>query len=217
MDINMDAPYQSQPADVSKVSTALNPHKRWSDDEIKKVKEILAAHIEAENNGVLPPMDMKQMWQLVSEKLKEHGFTRSASAIEARFRQSVATERPPVARAGPQGLGVSFPNSHLTPDVEAMRPTAWKEFKQKTLFELLKIQQKRNISNEEKNHLRDTYLWKLISGQLRKYAITRSRQECEAYWHREGEALYNSQAGQDQSIATGIAESNASQVRIEES
>lgn len=201
----------SQPGDVPKETAAPIAPKRWTNEEDKRVKEILAAHIEAENNGLLPPMDMKQMWQLVSEKLKENGFTRSASAIETRFRGSIAIERRPVATAGHHGLGVTFPNLQI-PGEEATRSAAWEDSEQKALFALLTAHRDRNNSNEEKSLLSDTDLWKLMSSQLSKNGITRSPEECAVYWDREGEALYTSQAGEDHNETGGIAKGTASQV-----
>lgn len=67
--------------------------RRWTDEEVKIVKDLLREHVEAENNDESPPMSMIEMWEKFSAQLTERGFHRSATAVQRRFRMQVSMRR----------------------------------------------------------------------------------------------------------------------------
>jgi hypothetical protein len=188
---------------------------RWSEEESKAFEDLLTTHIDSENNDLSSPVGMKEMWSIISAKMQEKGFHRSANALQRRHGQRVKIRRSP-PRTELEAAAVNFPSLNASPCSDTSSMTIWEEREHQKLFELLKARRKHEISIQDANPLRDIQLWKLISGELLSFGINKTYNECAQYWRHEGRALYNFHEDQ---YPTAIDEdrNKANNVRIDES
>jgi hypothetical protein len=211
----METPASSMATNDSKTPTTPITAGRWSEEESKVFEDLLTAHIESENNDLSSPVGLKEMWSIISAKMQQNGFHRSANALQRRHGQRVKIRRSP-AGTEPEAPGFNFPNLNASPCSDTSSMTIWEEREHQKLFELLKARRQHEISIQDANPLRDIQLWKLISGELLSFGINRTHNECARYWRHEGRELYNFHEDQYPTAVDGDR-NKANKVRIDES